>query len=111
MTTLSLFDSIASEQARDEAVTAVEIHHAAWVKSALLAVYQVAVRQQTLTTDDVWKVIIEKPREGRAMGAVMVKARKMHWIEPTSQFVATEKVSQHRQPIRKWRSLVWREAA
>lgn len=106
--TISLFDYAASCTAKAEALASVEAHNAAWVEAALEAVYRVALRHETFTTDEVWKVLIDKPHEGRAMGAVMRRAKAKGWIVPTSTFVATEKVSQHAQPLRQWRSAIWR---
>jgi hypothetical protein len=70
-----------------------------WKDRALIAVEQVANEKGKFTTDDVWKRI-EYPREGRAMGAVM---RRSKLIEPTSEFILSERPECHKRPLRVWK--------
>ena len=103
----ALFDRTESEALRDEAMACVDENaDEAWKAAALNAVHWTAKYQAVFTTDDVWKRLLGKPHEPRAMGAVMRKAKDLGWIAPTDRFIATEKISQHRQPIRQWRSLL-----
>lgn len=109
---LPLFDRHASEQARDEAIGRVERHaDAAWKAEALEAVKGTASRNAFLTSDDVWQRLTTRPHEPRAMGAIMRHAVTLGWIAPTERFIPTLKASQHRQPIRVWKSLLIQEVA
>ena len=110
-TFLPLFDARASEESKQAALDAVAAHTRAWTARALEQLHQVALTQPLLTSDDVWARLDTAPQEPRAMGVVMVQARKRGWIQPTDRFVQTSKVSQHRQPIRTWQSEVYRDAA
>jgi hypothetical protein len=80
----------------------------AWKAEALDKIYDVAYEQATLTPDDIWDAGLEKPREPRALGAVVRRAASLGFIEPTDKFVASRMKSQHRNPLRVWRSLVWK---
>lgn len=80
-----------------------------WRDHAEQALWLVASHAEELTSDDVWEVIgnVPKPREPRAMGAIMQFGQQQKWIETTMKFVNSKKETQHRQPIRVWRSLVF----
>jgi hypothetical protein len=102
------FDAAKSAIARDEAIERVEKHAAErWKVAALGAVRSVAARRPLFASDEVWRQIPDdagKPHEPRAMGAVMRRAVREGWIEPTDDFKPTARVAAHRRPQRIWRS-------
>jgi hypothetical protein len=55
-----------------------------WCEEALAAVREIAIRQDTFTTDDVWEMV-GAPPEPRNMGNVMRKARNEGYCEPTDR--------------------------
>ena len=120
MSTLPLFDHPAivrerrtedlspARSARDLALNQVESHAApGFLEDALAVIRRVALRRETLTTDDVIPEMTVGTHDGRALGAAMVKAAKAGYIVATDRFVNTNRVSRHHAPIRVWRSLVW----
>lgn len=107
MSQRGLFDREASDAARDEAIGRVD--RAAdddWKEEALSTVRSLARTRPFLTADDVWRIVSEV-REPRALGAVMTRARRKGWIEPTEDFEPTERVVAHSKPMRIWRSLLY----
>ena len=80
-----------------------------WKDVAFLAVVECSRMFPEFTSADVWNRIDAtggvKTREGRAMGAVMLRAQKNGWIEPTDRFVKSNRASRHCAPVRIWRSL------
>lgn len=93
-----------AESERDIAIERVE--HAApadWKDSALTLVEALAKRTDTITTDDLWS-LLDHPPEPRAMGAIMKRAQKNGWIEPTDRIKKSERPECHARPIRVWRS-------
>lgn len=77
-----------------------------WRAEALRVVEDLALTSSTFTADDVWEAGLEKPREGRALGAVMRQARSAGFLEPTDTYVPSRIRSNHSKPQRVWRSLV-----
>lgn len=111
MTQPTLFDAVESGQARDEALVRAERNaDAEWKAAALDAVRRTALESAYFTADDVWQKLTARPHEPRAMGAIMRQASLLEWIAPTDTFRPTAKISQHRQPIRVWKSLLHGEA-
>jgi hypothetical protein len=76
-----------------------------WNERALEAVRKVAEQQSHFIVDDCW-VFVEEPREPRAMGAVITKARKLGIIAATDEYRPSSRVSAHSNPRRVWRSLI-----
>ena len=98
---------------RDEALKRVEEHaDAHWKEAALDAVQEAATRFPTFIVDDVWPLIAPDARthEGRAIGAVMLKAKKLCWIEPTDEFRLSATAAHHANPRRVWRSKISKAA-
>ncbi|MDT7040838.1 hypothetical protein [Candidatus Nitronereus thalassa] len=79
-----------------------------WMAHALKVVERVAKAQYLFSTNDLWPHL-DQPREPRALGAVMSKAQAMKWIWATAGFTESNRPTQHRQPIRLWRSLIFVE--
>ena len=111
---VSLFDHAAAQQARDGAISQVEANAGdSWKAGALEAVYACAMAYDEFIVDLVYRFMPGhlSTLDGRAMGAVMLRARRNGWIERTGRFELTAQVKSHRQPRGVWRSLLreqWR---
>ena len=105
---LPLFNPAAARSARDEAIERVAEASGDWQDVALEAVYQVALSKPLFASDDIWATGLEKPREPRAMGPVMMRAVRLGYCEATDRTVPSSSVMQHARPLRLYRSLVWR---
>jgi hypothetical protein len=101
-----LFDVDAGRAARDEALAVVGGDDPNWKDRALEACYQVALTNRMFASDDIWRYGLDKPREPRALGPVMMRACKLGYCERTEMTRASSSVTQHAQPIRIYRSLV-----
>ena len=107
--------SNAGADARDDAIARVD--QAAdpyWKQCAALALEYVAQRRDLFTTDAIWHVLAHyypdaSTHEPRAMGAVMLGAKRAGLIESTDRFVPSLRGVNHRQPTRVWRSLIKRD--
>ncbi len=78
-----------------------------WYASAMDALETVAERMFVFTTDDVWaEMNNHSPREPRAMGAIMAKAKRLGLIEATSMYQPTKREASNHRPIRVWKSLI-----
>ena len=107
MTQRPLFDLDASRSARDSGVAlAARGTDDDWADRALEAVHETALKLSYFASDDVWQRGLEKPREPRAMGPVMMRAVRLGYCEATAMTRATSNVTQHAQPIRVYRSLL-----
>lgn len=100
----TLFEAAA---ATEDALRRVEENaDADWKLRALQAIRKVAEQQPYLVVDDTWK-FVEAPREKRAMGAMMQRARKEGWIAPTSEYRPSTNIAAHLGPRRLWKSLIY----
>ena len=80
-----------------------------WMTAAVAAVRKVALRQVTLTTDDVWDELKGNDlstHEPRAMGAVMSKCARDGLITRTDRVIPTRRSSANCRPITIWYSLM-----
>lgn len=108
----SPFDTILNEavaaQAKEAAIAQVDVHaDVDWKRRAERVVLALAGTGGTFTTDDVW-AYIEKPREPRALGAVMRMLAKAKRIQTTGTFKKTAQVLRHHAPIAVWiRGPLW----
>jgi hypothetical protein len=103
MTQESLFTAI---DARDEAVDRVGRNAGEeWLEAATRIVADVARRSGRFTTDDVW-VALEaadlRPREPRALGAVMRLAARRGLVTATTAYTPSSRVECHARPVRVW---------
>jgi hypothetical protein len=103
----TILDRREGRRRRDEAIDAVD--QAAddrWKSDALEAVRQVCLTQRTFTTDDVWAHLGRKDptRENRAMGPVMLRAKRTGLCEKTGRFVPTKQPTSHACYHAVWRS-------
>jgi hypothetical protein len=91
---------------RDEAIAQVDRNaEPEWKDRALQAVHTVALRRSEFIAPDVF-ALIERPREARAMGPVMMRAKSRGWIVPTGHFAQAPNKERHLGPCRVWRSLI-----
>lgn len=110
MTTVVLQPSLldAGRAARDAALERVEGGTSmTWARWADEAVRYVARRQQFFCSDDLWLAGLDKPREPRAMGPVMLRAVKAGICRRTEMTRSSKIPSQHAQPIRVYESLIY----
>lgn len=97
-------DLLKAKQAGEEAIE--RVRKAAgreWVAHARSAVLNIACSRIEFTSDDVWEYGLPKPREARALGAVMAQLARECRIERTGAYRPTRQVSRHGAPIAVWR--------
>lgn len=77
-----------------------------WEAAAHRAVLACCLSLPTFTTDDVWQRIPShyQTPEARAMGPIMVAARKAGHVVETPDFRLSQRPACHRRPVRVWRS-------
>jgi len=89
---------------RDEALERVELAaDAAWTKTALS---KIRLMPERFTTDDMWLAMQDEPvstPEPRAMGAVMMQAKRAGWITTTNEWARSTRPCCHARPVRVWR--------
>lgn len=98
------------QQVTDAAIEATAEAQRPWEYWASRAITHIAIRQATLTTDDVWDRLdasgVSRPDEPRAMGAAMRHAVKMGLVELTSTVVQSARrktaagATHHTGPVR-----------
>ena len=92
-----------ARQAKEKAIAQVGAHaNPDWNARACAAVLAVASRRLPFTTDHVWATGLEKPREPRALGAVMRSLAVAGLIRPTGRWVDSAQVSRHNTSVREW---------
>jgi len=106
---LKFFDSGMGKALRDEGIRIVDNDaNASWMARAEVAVVKICKTMARFTTDDVWMALhldgIDPPPEGRAMGAVMMRAHREDLCSPTETTEETARPSNHRRPLRVWSS-------
>lgn len=105
----SLFDSEEGKRRRDEAIQRVgENASVSWKDAAREAVNLICRSGHPFTTDEVWQVLkdnfpgIPKPREPRAIGAIMSSAARRGLIRPTGEMTPSLRPEDHRRPVTVW---------
>jgi hypothetical protein len=105
-----LFSLPAARGARDDAIKRVgENAETIWKRVALECIHEVALRQEFFVSDDVQKVLRCRPvqtHENRALGAMIMKARKLGWIESTGVYVQSAQKQCHANTVTRWKSLL-----
>ena len=92
-----------ARDARDEAVERVDDNNADWIERMALPAIRAVAREHTyFITDQVWERVSERPREPRAMGAAMTRAKSEGWIRPTDEWRQSASVTNHARPCRVW---------
>ena len=98
---------------RDEAIRRVqEGAEVSWLAKAQEAIRACAAAMETFTVDDVQARMVghPPPREGRAMGAAMVWARRNGLIEATGDYRPSSQPQCHANPRQVWRSKVYQQS-
>jgi len=110
------FGDRSGQEAKMKAMQQVEAHtYPGWIDTALDAVRLAAQKRREFVADNVWDYMPtpnpqDDPQlEPRAMGAVMARANRLKWIEPTGFFKPALKATSHRRPCRIWRSLIYNQ--
>lgn len=109
---MMLFDAVGNATvealARDYAIATVQAHaNPDWIDYARWMVERVARANEFFISDAVWEAGLPKVSESRALGAVMVWAKREELIEPTDRFRTSTQKGCHRQQRRVWHSLVF----
>ena len=95
---------------RDEAIRRVQDSaEVTWLAKAQEAIRACAASMETFTVDDVQARMVgtPPPREGRAMGAAMVWARRNGLIEATGDYRPSTQPQCHANPRQVWKSKVY----
>tara|TARA_Y100001938_G_C7799587_1_gene286486 strand:+ start:185 stop:505 length:321 start_codon:yes stop_codon:yes gene_type:complete len=97
------------QAARDAAMA--QIHDgtkATWNEAALNAVHQTARLHAEFIVDDVWDYLEtdEEIEDKRAIGPIMMLAKREGWIKPTDRFQPSKVVGHHATPRRIWKSRI-----
>jgi hypothetical protein len=103
---------VPAEQARDEAIAQVARPAEEWIRGAVQAVRAICARRgygAKFTTDAVWALLdhwgVGPPEEPRALGAAMMRAKRIGLCEPTAVTQKSVRVDCHARPIRVWKIL------
>jgi hypothetical protein len=109
------FDAPAAHQAKLDGMERAENRmNQEWRRQMVQLGVEMARMRRTLTTDDLLREYAKDPsrprNEGsmRSMSAVMRDLRVMKVIEPTGDYVKSERISNHACPIAVNRSLIFR---
>ncbi len=100
---------------RDQAIERA-IKHAGepWRLRALEIIWKTARKYEHLTADDYHRVAtamnLERPPDGRAWGAVVIKARKNGWMSPTGDREKSKRPEVHRGEMKVYKSHIFAEA-
>jgi len=97
-----VLDLALAKEARDQALEDVARPVPEWMDEAEDVVLHVARALHVFTSDDVWAAGLEKPREPRALGAVMMSLSNRGLIRKTGRYVRSAQVSRHNAPIAEW---------
>lgn len=102
------FDAERSREARDEGMDKVSRGaDPAWSERALEAVRLMALEMPEFAGEDVWPRGLDKPREARAFGPVMLRAVRLGYCRSTDRFRGAKLVTQHASPVRIYESLLY----
>ena len=96
---------------KDEAIDKVEAANSEWCWSAVHA-YRMDFTEPAgtlITSDDVWALCNDqldiRPREPRAMGAVMRSLHRYGYIKPLNKWQPSARRECHGRPLRVWRTI------
>lgn len=105
-----LLDLAQAEQAADNAIAQAGEHaDPQWTQRALDAVWDLAIGNATLTTDDVWALLAHVDtgtHEPRALGAVMRTAAGKGWVYASDDYRKSQRPACHARPLRVWVSRI-----
>jgi len=101
---LKQFDLFAARAAKEKALTQVgDAADSAWSAQAWATLRAVAALGVDFTSEDLWRAGLPKPREPRALGAVLATASRRGLILKTGRYLNTAMVSRHNAPVAIWR--------
>lgn len=86
---------------RDKAIDRVEAGAPDFVTEVTTIISLFAIGDQ-FTTDDIWRLCNDRPREPRAMGAAMRHACKLGLCQPLKEWRLSTRPACHRRPLRVW---------
>ena len=90
------------KQLRDKALAKVaENAPDGWVDDAINAIRHISLTRKTLTSDDIWPLVVNPP-EPRAMGAAFTEAARRGLIRKTDRVVPSMRPECHRRPVAVW---------
>lgn len=96
-----LFD--AGRAARDDALERVEKGAPMqWKDLAEKVVRLFASKGEPFTSDDLWQYGLPKPREPRALGAIMAKLARRGIIRKTGRYLPCRSATRHVAPVAEW---------
>lgn len=72
-----------------------------WIEDAVNAIRYVSLTRQTLTSDDVWPLVVTPP-EPRAMGAAFTEAARRGVIRKTDRVQNSKRPECHSRPVAVW---------
>lgn len=92
---------------RDAALEQVEANaDAEWIAAAKAVVWALIKLGEPFTSDHIWRGLDErgvgKPREPRALGAVLRAAAKAGYIQSTGEWFKSERPENHSRPVAVW---------
>lgn len=80
----------------------------AWKEEALVAIRLVARQKAEFTADDVWQTGLDEPSNPKALGNVMLVAKREGVAMKTGRVVTTARVSRNAGDVAVWRSLLFK---
>ncbi len=100
-----------SREARNEAMARVErASDPDWAEIMLTAVYEVCKSKSEFSADDVFELSdswnVERPREARAFGPVMMRAKKAGYCSKVNKVVESRRKELHASPLQVWESSI-----
>ena len=112
MSEQNAFNFDAARESKRSAIKRVNQHaNPEWKRQMLEVVRQVCLSNEEFTADLPMEIYAQdetrpKTHTDRAMGAVMVQARKLGYRAPTNEYRESARRSCHNRPLRVWRSLI-----
>jgi hypothetical protein len=107
----SLFALDAVRESKHQAIAQVDEHaDRAWKDTVDLIIENLARRQPTVTSDDVWRELEKYPdvtHEPSAMGACFIRASRRGILRPTGQYVESRRPLRHGNVIKVWASTLY----
>ena len=110
----SLFDAKVAKQVAQAGMTTALLRRGdEWKDEVVDIIRQVASQKETLTSDDVYRILEEKQMGAyclRIIGPLMLRAAKLGYIESTHTVRHSERVSMHSAWVTVWQSKIVRVA-
>lgn len=102
----TIFDADAGAMAREDAIARVDEHNGDWVDAAEVAAHRLLPSLGRFTTDELWHALPDRPREPRAMGALMRRLASRNLAVLTGEWRLSKIPACHRRPKAVWRAVV-----